>query len=191
MGWKSSIMQHAIQNGGETIGKVIFHSEISDNPCSGYDWKCNSGNTYHIPGRWQDMDVWMIGIVSIITFILAVIDRQGIDRALTYFIVNIIVCGAVIFAGFFIGTLLTGGFWWFFSTLYGDKFIMSPIFLIFITWKSISSDTNSFPRCRDYTSSYSHAHLHFWQAGHECTPSYHHLFGIHPICLHIRQFQKM
>ena len=53
----------------------------------------------------------MIGIVSIITFILAVIDRQGIDRALTYFIVNIIVCGAVIFAGFFIGTLLTGGFW--------------------------------------------------------------------------------
>ena len=34
-----------------------------------------------------------------------------IDRALTYFIVNIIVCGAVIFAGFFIGTLLTGGFW--------------------------------------------------------------------------------
>ena len=72
MGWKSSIMQHAIQNGGETIGKVIFHSEI---------------------------------------FILAIIDRQGIDRALTYFIVNIIVCGAVIFAGFFIGTLLTGGFW--------------------------------------------------------------------------------
>ena len=53
----------------------------------------------------------MIGIVSIVTFILAIIDRQGIDRALTYFIVNIIVCGAVIFAGFFIGTLLTGGFW--------------------------------------------------------------------------------
>ena len=53
----------------------------------------------------------MIGIVSIITFILAVIDRQGIDRALTYFFVYIIVCGAVIFAGFFNGTLLTGGFW--------------------------------------------------------------------------------
>lgn len=53
----------------------------------------------------------MIGIVSIVMFILAIIDRQGIDRALTYFIVNIIVCEAVIFAGFFIGTLLTGGFW--------------------------------------------------------------------------------
>ena len=79
----------------------------------------------------------MIGIVSIAMFILAIIDRQGIDRALTYFIVNIIVCGAVIFAGF------------------------SPIFLIFITWKSISSDTNSFPRCQDYTFSYSHAPLHF------------------------------
>ena len=36
--------------GGEAIGKVIFHSEISDNPCGGYDWKCNSGNTYHISG---------------------------------------------------------------------------------------------------------------------------------------------
>ena len=83
----------------------------------------------------------MIGIVSIVMFILAIIDRQGIDRALTYFIVNIIVCGAVIFAGFFIGT--------------------PPIFLIFITWKSISSDTNSFPRCQDYTFSYSHAPLHF------------------------------
>ena len=51
MGWKSSIMQHAIQNGGEAIGKVIFHSEVSDNPCGGYGWKCDSGNPYNISGR--------------------------------------------------------------------------------------------------------------------------------------------
>ena len=44
--------------GGEAIGKVIFHSEVSDNPCGGYGWKCSSGNPYHISGRWQDMDVW-------------------------------------------------------------------------------------------------------------------------------------
>ena len=53
----------------------------------------------------------MIGIVSIAMFILETSDTQGIARALTYFIVNSIVCGAVIFAGFFFGTLLTGGVW--------------------------------------------------------------------------------
>ena len=37
--------------GGEAIEKVIFHSEISDNPCSGYGWKCCSGNPYNISGR--------------------------------------------------------------------------------------------------------------------------------------------
>ncbi|MBE6491258.1 MAG: hypothetical protein E7Z83_10450 [Methanobrevibacter sp.] len=52
----------------------------------------------------------MIGIVSIVMFILTVLDGQGINKALTYFIANIIICGAIIIAGFFIGALLTGGF---------------------------------------------------------------------------------
>ena len=52
MGWKFQYLStRQFKTGGEAIGKVIFHSEISDNPCSGYDWKCNSGNAYHISGR--------------------------------------------------------------------------------------------------------------------------------------------
>ncbi len=48
------IQHHAtlqFKSGGESIGKVIFHSEVSDNPCGGYGWKCCSGNPYNISGR--------------------------------------------------------------------------------------------------------------------------------------------
>ncbi len=52
--YRMKIQYHAtrkFKSGGESIGKVIFHSEVSDNPCGSYGWKCSPGNPYDISGR--------------------------------------------------------------------------------------------------------------------------------------------
>jgi uncharacterized membrane protein YjdF len=73
------------------------------------------GSTIQITHTISPVDdrTWMygvIGIVSAVMFFLTLINGQGISKALTYFILNIFVCGAAIIVGFFIGSFLTGAF---------------------------------------------------------------------------------